>query len=127
MNGDILTKVNFEYLLRFHNEQSNLVTMCTKEYQIQVPYGVVQTNNDKFLKITEKPLYKFNVNAGIYVLDPKIIKRIQKGTYVNMTDLLNNYVVKNEKLSVFPIHEYWLDIGDIKEYETAHKDYFNKF
>ena len=74
MNGDLLTKVNFEYLLQFHDEQSGMATMCVREYDLQVPYGVVKAEGQYITSIVEKPVKKFFVNAGIYVLGPEGVR-----------------------------------------------------
>ena len=121
MNGDLLTKVNFEHLLDFHHEQSSLATMCIREYDFQVPYGVVEIEEQHVTTIVEKPVQKFFVNAGIYVLDQKLINKIDGQIYLDMPTLLEEQIEKNKKVSVFPIHEYWLDIGRMEEYESAHQ------
>jgi len=127
MNGDILTKVNIEHLLNFHHEQEGLATMCIREYDFQVPYGVVDIEGQYVAGIVEKPVQKFFVNAGIYVLEPKLISAIDGSTYLDMPNLLENEIERGEKVSVFPIHEYWLDIGRMEEYENAHKSFEREF
>jgi NDP-sugar pyrophosphorylase family protein len=122
MNGDLLTKVNFEHLLNFHNEHGGLATMCIREYDFQVPYGVVDIENQYVTSIKEKPTHKFFVNAGIYILEPKIINYIDGNSYIDMPNFFETQIEKGEKISVFPIHEYWLDIGRIEEYEKANKE-----
>ena len=119
MNGDLLTKVDFEQLLSFHNEQASVATMCIREYDFQVPYGVVNIEEDFVTKIVEKPVHKIFVNAGIYVLDPKLRYCIDGESYLDMPNFLETQVKQDKKVSVFPIHEYWLDIGRMEEYEKA--------
>jgi len=121
MNGDILTKVDFEHLLDFHQEQNGLATMCIREYDFQVPYGVVEIEEQHVTTIVEKPVQKFFVNAGIYVLDQKLINQIDGKSYLDMPNLLEAQIENSEHVSVFPIHEYWLDIGRMEEYESAHQ------
>ena len=121
MNGDLLTKVNFEHLLDFHQEQTSLATMCVREYDFQVPYGVVEIKEQHVTTIVEKPVQKFFVNAGIYVLDQKLINKIDGKSYLDMPNLLEAQIENGQKVSVFPIHEYWLDIGRMEEYESAHQ------
>ena len=127
MNGDILTKVNIENLLNFHHEQEGMATMCIREYDFQVPYGVVDIEGQYVAGIVEKPVQKFFVNAGIYVLEPKLINTIDGNTYLDMPNLLENQIEQGGKVGVFPIHEYWLDIGRIEEYENAHKTFDREF
>ena len=122
MNADLLTKVDFGHLLDFHDKQDGLATMCIREYDFQVPYGVVNIENQYVASIEEKPIYKFFVNAGIYVLDPKLIKQIDGNSYLDMPFFFENQIAQGKKISVFPIHEYWLDIGRAEEYEKANQE-----
>jgi UDP-2-acetamido-4-(D-alanylamino)-2,4,6-trideoxy-alpha-D-mannopyranose hydrolase len=127
MNGDLLTKVNFEHLLDFHHQQTGLATMCIREYDFQVPYGVVTIEKQYVTGIVEKPTHKFFINAGIYVLDHKIINHVDGLTYIDMPNLLESQIENNEKVSVYPIHEYWLDIGRMDEFENAHQAFKSEF
>jgi len=126
MNGDLLTKVDFSNLLNFHNENKSQATMCVREYDFQVPYGVVTINGHKIKEINEKPIHKFFVNAGIYVLNHNIVEKIDGNTYLDMTDFLDSELGSG-KVHAFPIHEYWLDIGQIDEYKKANQDIYTKF
>jgi len=121
MNGDILTRVDFNNLLNFHYENNTEATMCVREYDFQVPYGVIEIANNKIKKIEEKPIHSFFVNAGIYVLDKSLVNRMDGKSYLDMPDLLNKEINK-VGVSVFPVHEYWLDIGHLDEYEKANKE-----
>ena len=121
MNGDILTRVDFNNLLNFHCENNTVATMCVREYDFQVPYGVIEIANHKIKKIEEKPIQSFFVNAGIYVLDKSLVNRMDGKSYLDMPDLLNKEINKGG-VSVFPVHEYWLDIGHLNEYEKANKE-----
>ena len=67
------------------------------------------------IDIDEKPIVKFFINAGIYVLNSKIIKLIPKNKYFNMTDLLKLVNKKKLKNSVCPNIENWTDIGNISD------------
>jgi dTDP-glucose pyrophosphorylase len=116
MNGDLLTKVNFEHLLAFHQEQNGLATMCVREYDFQVPYGVIGMENHIVKSIIEKPVHKFFVNAGIYVIEPELIKKVDGLNYLDMPNLLESQIKNNIQINSFPIHEYWLDIGQMDDY-----------
>jgi len=122
MNGDLLTDVNFENLLDFHKEQGGLATMCVREYDFQVPYGVVTLKGRCIGAIKEKPIHKFFVNAGIYVLEFDILDGLSGESYLDMPNLFESHIKKGNKINAFPIHEYWLDIGRIEEYERANQD-----
>jgi dTDP-glucose pyrophosphorylase len=121
MNGDLLTKVNFSRLLDFHKENKTEATMCVRKYDFQVPYGVIKIKDHQIKKIEEKPVHQFYVNAGIYVLNHSLIQKIDGSTYLDMTDFLGDELDIGG-VGAFPIHEYWLDIGQIDEYNKANSD-----
>jgi dTDP-glucose pyrophosphorylase/predicted transcriptional regulator len=122
MNGDILTSVDFESLLKFHNEQDSIATMCVREYDVQVPYGVVKLSQQKLESITEKPIQKFFINAGIYVLSSSILDCVDGKSHIDMPHLLEKKIKGNKKVSVFPLHEYWIDIGQLDHLKQAKID-----
>jgi len=127
MNGDVLTKVNFEHLLSFHAEQKGIATMCIREYDVQIPFGVVNIDKQQAKSIVEKPMKKFFVNAGIYVLEPELVNTVNPNTPIDMPNLLEKQIKKGKSVTIFPIHEYWLDVGHLKEYESAHESFSNGF
>ncbi len=119
MNGDLLTRLDFGQLVDFHGEHGGLATMCVREYDFQIPYGVVHGDGDQVTDIIEKPVQKFFVNAGIYILEPELLGQCRPDEAIDMPDLLRQVVNDGRKVSMFPIHEYWLDIGRMEEYERA--------
>jgi dTDP-glucose pyrophosphorylase/predicted transcriptional regulator len=127
MNGDVLTKVNFEHLLAFHQEQKGIATMCIRDYDVQIPFGVVNVEEQQAKSIVEKPIEKYFVNAGIYVLEPELVNKVKPNTHIDMPNLLEKQIKEGKSVSIFPIHEYWLDIGHMKEYESAHDSFSNGF
>ncbi len=127
MNGDLLTNVNFEHLFNFHIANDSMGTMCVREYDFQVPYGVVNIDENKIFSIEEKPTHKFFVSAGIYLLNPKVLDFIPKDTFYDMPDLFNELIQAKHNVISFPIREYWLDIGHINEYKRANEEYNEVF
>lgn len=127
MNGDLLTSVNFENLLDYHAAQKAVATMCVREYDFQVPYGVVSIEGNKVESIIEKPVHKFFVSAGIYMLSPQVIDLIPKKQYFDMPTLFEKLIATEQIFVSFPIHEYWLDIGRMNEYEQANREYSKVF
>lgn len=126
MNGDLLTNVNFSQLLDFHVYGSSTASMCVREYDFQVPYGVIDVDKNSNIKsIIEKPVHKFFVNAGIYVLSPEVLDHIPSNEFYDMPTLFEKLIEHNKKTLSFPIHEYWLDIGRIEEFERANKEYYD--
>lgn len=127
MNGDILTNVKFNKLLDFHEEHDGIATMCVREYDFQVPYGVVKTDGKYITSIKEKPIQTFFVNAGVYMLDPQVFDYIPDDQYLDMPTLFQNLINAQKKTSLFPIREYWLDIGRFDDYQKASSDFKENF
>lgn len=127
MNGDLLTNVNFESLLDYHQIHQAVATMCVREYDFQVPYGVVNIDGHKVTSIVEKPVHKFFVSTGIYMLSSQTLDLIPHGEYFDMPTLFEKLIARNQNTVSFPIHEYWLDIGRMDEYEQANREYNEVF
>jgi dTDP-glucose pyrophosphorylase len=127
MNGDLLTKVNFNQMLDFHGKQNAVATMGVREYDYQIPYGVVNIENHRITGIEEKPVQRFFVNAGIYVLNPQALDLLQQKTFLDMPTLFSTLIERKEETVVFPVREYWLDVGHIADYEKANGEYHSVF
>ncbi len=127
MNGDLLTRVNFEQLLDFHHEHETLATMGVREYDVQVPFGVVQIEQSRIAGIDEKPLHKFFVNAGIYVIEPQALSLIPRGQPMDMPDVFDAMIAQGHKPAAFPIREYWLDIGRLDDLNQANIEFDEVF
>ncbi len=127
INGDILTKVNFASLLEFHQQSKAHVTMCVRKYDFQVPYGVVEAKDGFISQIVEKPVHEFFVNAGIYVLNGDIVSSVTCGDKIDMPTLVEGLIEEPAGVSMYPVHEYWLDIGRMADFERAQKEYWEFF
>lgn len=119
MNGDLLTAVNFSRLLENHDQSQSVGTMCVRQYDFQVPFGVVEVEGEAVRRIIEKPVHSFFVSAGVYVLSPAAIEKIPVSGKFDMPELFDRLIAEKAKTSVFPIHEYWLDIGRKDDFDKA--------
>ena len=119
MNGDLITRTNFENLLQFHIAQGATATMAVREYDFQVPYGVVRLDGARIEAIEEKPVQKFFVNAGIYALSPDALDHLPAETFFDMPTLFEHLITAGKSTAAFPLREYWLDIGRLEEFERA--------
>lgn len=119
MNGDLLTKIQFEAMLQFHKEHQASATMAVREYDFQVPYGVVRLDGARIEGIEEKPVHKFFVSAGVYVLSPDVMEHVGPDQYLDMPNLFDKCSSTGKFSAAFPLREYWLDIGRIEEFERA--------
>ena len=122
MNGDLLTRLNYRALYQFHMDLEAMMTVCVKEYDIRVPYGVVDVENGLLQSLNEKPINRFSINAGIYILAPQLLDYIPQNRQFNITELVQQLVAEGNKVASFPIREYWLDIGQITDYKQAQED-----
>ena len=127
MNGDLLTNVNFEHIFNYHTLHKATATMCVREYDYEVPYGVVKMNDNKITAIAEKPVQKFFVSAGIYMLSPEILDLIPQDEFYDMPTLFEKAIAQDKNVISFPIHEYWIDIGRLEEYQKANEEYAKIF
>jgi dTDP-glucose pyrophosphorylase/predicted transcriptional regulator len=122
MNGDLLTRVNYRGLLDFHHEHGSIATMCVREYEHQVPYGVIKSDGHLITSMIEKPVQRFFINAGIYLLAPELVKRVMPDTRIDMPSLLEQAMAAGNNVTMFPVHEYWLDIGRMDDYQRAQNE-----
>lgn len=127
MNGDVLTKVNYRKLLEFHVENMTSATMCIKQQYNQIPYGVVKIYNNRLQQIIEKPSQHIFVNAGLYIFNPEILSYVPRGKRCDIPDLFKLLLDEGKEIAVFPIREYWIDIGRFDEYERANHEFGEVF
>ncbi len=120
INGDVLTKINFQNLLKYHTVNSADITICAREQILSSPYGVIEVDGIDFKSMVEKPSFRQLVNAGIYVLEPSAIDLVRSGAYLDMPDLIQLSKERKRKIIVYPLHEYWLDIGKPEALDKAH-------
>ena len=125
LNGDILTDLDFTKLLEFHEENSFDATMCLREIETQIAYGVVDTLNDVVIGMNEKPSYQHRINTGIYVVSPEFVKSTKCDCHIDMPTLLEERISQNYKIGAMMHPAYWLDIGRITDYQKAQRDIKN--
>jgi len=121
MNGDILTKSDFIHLYHFHKEHRSSITVSAIDHYVDIPYGVIESKGVKITGLQEKPSQRFFCNAGIYAISVDILQKVPIETFWNMTDLIEQCLIDKENISVFPVHEYWTDIGTPDDLEKARK------
>lgn len=122
MNGDVLTKLNYAQILRHHEDSLFDATMCVREDEHRVPFGVVETENALITNMVEKPTYRYKINTGIYVLSPEIVRSVQPGQRIDMPTLLEQHRLTGKRVGTYTSYDYWLDIGQMKDYHKALRD-----
>lgn len=125
INGDVLTQVDFRAMYMFHQEYKADLTLAVRQYDFEVPYGVIECDGVRVKGIQEKPSFNFFVNAGIYLLQPGVFQYIPSGKHFNMTDLIQWLMDAGRNIVSFPVREYWLDIGQHADYAKAQQDVEN--
>lgn len=111
-NGDVISDVQYGGILDFHQKNQASATMVVRHHQHQFPFGVVQTNGIEIVEYEEKPIIRSLVNAGIYVLDPKVLELVDKNVELNMPTLFELVNERGMRTVAYPIHESWMDLGD---------------
>lgn len=126
MNGDIVTRVNHRSMLAFHQEGGAVITVGVRQYDVEVPYGVLETDGLDVRDVSEKPTLRFFVNAGIYLLGPDVRRYITHGERTDMPDLIRRVIADGQRVICFPISEYWMDIGRQVDYEKAQEQFIRE-
>jgi dTDP-glucose pyrophosphorylase len=110
MNGDLITQADMAALLRIHEEGGFAATMAIRRYGHQVPFGCVEVKQGRIVRLEEKPILERFVNAGIYVLNPGLLKTVPR-RFFPITDLFAACLARKKPVGAFEIEEEWLDVG----------------
>ena len=116
-NGDVVTSLEYSNMLNFAKYTNADGVIAVKEFALQNPFGVIETKNDNFIGISEKPIYKSTINAGVYVISKSLISSIEKGSYLDMNQLFEKAFNNKKNLKVFALHEDWVDVGRPEDYK----------
>ncbi|MEO5352805.1 MAG: nucleotidyltransferase family protein [Magnetococcus sp. XQGC-1] len=127
MNGDLLTRINFQHILDFHAQHRAQATLCVRRVEHTIPFGVVEMAQHQLLGIEEKPTHHYFVNAGIYILEPTLLPLIPGGQYLDMPDLFRRAIAQGHATAAFPFLDYWMDIGQMGDYDQACREYAQVF
>lgn len=119
MNSDLFTNADFEDLYLELIKSNADMAVSSTEYKVDVPFAVFETKNEQVLDFKEKPSYVYYSNAGIYILNKKLIAKIPKNQFFNITNLMDILVKEGGKLVHNPIIGFWIDIGTPMDYKRA--------
>lgn len=125
MNADLLTNVNILNLYYKHINTNADITISTIEYSNAVPYAVFERKGGKINSFKEKPTFRYEANAGIYMINSKNIYKIPKNKYYDMTSFISNELESGSLVESNQIKGYWIDIGSPKDYERANNMILN--
>ena len=110
------TTNSFRAMMDFHTETGSAATICAREFTMQVPYGVLNTEGTTLVSMEEKSVHKHLVNAGIYALSPLVFEHFRDYEPLDMPDLIDRVKAAGHRVSVLPVREYWMDIGRIEDW-----------
>jgi dTDP-glucose pyrophosphorylase len=122
-NGDLLTNVSYEDILRTHKSDGNVMTVGLREESFQLPYGVVQLEGTRVAGIVEKPSYTHFINTGLYAISPEALDFLEHGVFFDATQLITRLIDAGKRVGSFLVREYWMDIGQMHQLEQARRDY----
>ena len=115
-NGDVITDINFNSLIKFHEANKSDATMAVYPYKLENPYGEVVTKDSKIIEISEKPVSVYYINAGIYIFKKSMLRYLKKNQKMDSVSFFKLLKKKNKKILAFAVHESWADIGLKQDY-----------
>ena len=119
VNADVICDLKLEKILSYHNENKCLITIGCANYTHKIPFGVIKNVKGKFYKIDEKPVYNQLISSGIYVMNKKVLYKMQRSNFIDMNDFILKF--NKDKIGIFPFysHEDWMDLGNKKSFYKA--------
>ena len=127
VNADLMAKVDYVEMLEAHETSGAFATMAVREYEFQIPYGVIAETDGRILGIEEKPLHRSLVCAGIYVLAPEVPALLPKDTYCDMPNLFEEIIKRGKQAASYIVRGYWLDVGRLADFHKANEDFPEMF
>ncbi len=124
-NCDVIMEMDFEKLLNHHRHAGNHCTVVGVVKHMQIPYGVLETENGALVRLREKPEYDLVINSGIYALEPEVIGLIPENRPFDMPELLLAARAAGYKVGVYPVSSNWFDVGQWEEYQRT-LEYFKR-
>lgn len=125
-NGDLLTTLDYQKVVEFHNKQKAIATIATHQREQKIDLGVIEFNGGHEISgYVEKPTHEYKVSMGVYIFDPRVLTFIPKGEYLDFPDLVLKLIDAGEKVVGFPFEGYWQDLGRPDDYESATIDFEN--
>lgn len=117
MNGDLITDFDIAGIIRSHESEGNAITIGVRTYSHEVPFGCLETVDDRVVSLSEKPIYRATISAGIYVVDPVVIANVPK-KFLPITQLIEMAIQQNQKVGIFQVNE-WIDVGQPEQLAEA--------
>lgn len=122
MNSDLLTNIDLEAFYTHFMEQGADIAVACIPYNVEIPYGVMETENHQIKTVKEKPTYTFYSNAGIYLIKHDLLNTIRENERLDATTFIENCIANGKKVVSYPLLSYWLDIGKHEDFQKAQTD-----
>ena len=119
LNGDLVTQADLGGLLDAHDADDRVATIGIRRYVHAIPFGCVDREGDRVLRLEEKPALTRDVNTGIYALSPPLVARVESGRPLAMPDLIGDALDRGERIGAFEIEDDWIDVGQREQLERA--------
>jgi len=128
MNGDIVTSLNVQELVKLHRERARIATIALKRFEVKVPYGHVTTEADDTIRsFDEKPTLELMANAGVYVFEKRLFDSIPPGRVCSLeTEVFPALIAKGERPVSYYEDAYWNDVGTLIDFEKVNDEFFKK-
>ncbi|MDE7427273.1 MAG: NTP transferase domain-containing protein [Muribaculaceae bacterium] len=122
MNSDLLTSISYEDMYLEHKRRDAAVTIAAVPYQVSVPFAILETDEkhpELVTGLTEKPSYSYYANAGIYMLESRVINCMEENVRVDAPELIEEEIKRGGRVTYFPIRGTWLDVGTPTDFRQA--------
>lgn len=119
MNGDILTDLSYSDFHAAHVNGGHLFTISSYNREHKIDYGVLETQNGRLLGFREKPLARYEVSMGVYMVNREAVALVPEGAPYGFDDLMRDLLAARRPVHVRPFGGYWLDIGRADDYMQA--------
>lgn len=117
-NCDIIIDQDFRDVYDYHVTNKNDLTIVSAVKSFKIPYGVIETGKDGLMTgLQEKPEITYQINSGVYILNPKCINEIPENEFFHITHLMEKIQKRGGRIGCFPVSEHaWTDMGEWNEY-----------
>lgn len=117
-NCDSINDQDYRDVYDYHIQNKNDLTIVTMVKTFRIPYGVIETGEDGLMQnLKEKPELNYQVNTGLYILNPELIDEIPEGEFFHITHLMEKVKARGGRVGCFPVSENaWHDMGEWPEY-----------
>jgi len=128
MNGDVLTNINYQELMEYHQEKGGIATVALNKRVVNIDFGVTEIDDEnRIVGYKEKPVINYLVSMGVYIFNPEVLDYVEDDTYFDLPDLINRLISNGETVNGYVFNGYWLDIGRHDDYERANQEFEKVF